>query len=245
MVADSNRMCSQSSLSPVNATATTMLADEEGDTEEMTVMVVVVVVETGTIDIATIAEELEVVDTEGEIEVVRWTIGVTAVAIVIITTVGEEAIDTTTIVDVEAETTSAEVAIDHHIVVDLRAAVETIDVVVVLEVDHHRVVITAETTEEVEGTPEVLLEGAMMIVIGVVMRITEVVAVTMTPNVNVVAPQRYTAETIAEETIAVIVVRDLSPDLRIGQMLILDNPASKLFTRYGCTSQTNPWLNNL
>lgn len=184
------------------ATATTV-ADQEDGTVETT--------EAAVVDTATIVEEMEALDTEAEIGVVRWTIEVIAEAIEIITTVGEEATDTTTIVDAVEETTFAEDAIGRPIGEDLPGAVGTIGDAVVLEADHHHVAeITAETTEEeveVEVTLEVLLEGAMMIVTGVATMITEVVAVTM--RISAIVLQRCTAETIVEETIAVIVDRDL------------------------------------
>lgn len=186
------------------AITTVAVADEEADvtTDETTVAAAA---DTGTIDIATTVEETEVADTEGGTAVVRWTIEVTVEAIVIITTVGEEATDTM-IVDVAAEMTFAEDAIDHPIGEGLQDAAGTTDVAVALEADHHPVVeITAETTEEVEVTLEVLLEAAMTIAREVAMRITEVVAVTTT--VSAVALPRCTAETIAEGTIAVIAAR--------------------------------------
>jgi len=159
----------------VNATAITTVADEEDGLEETTVAAAVE-------DTGTIVGETEVVDIEGEIGVVPFWI---AEPIVIITTVGEEATVTTTTAGVVGETIFAEDAIDRLIGEDHPVAAETIDVTAVLEVDHHHVVeITAETIEEVaEVTLEVLLEDAMMIVIGVVTRITEVVAVTTTISV--------------------------------------------------------------
>lgn len=180
-----------------------MVGDEEDGTEET----IVAVADIGTIDIAMIVEEVEVVeDIAGEIVVVLWTIEVTAEAIVIITTVGEEATDTTTIAD--GETTFA-VETDRPIGEALPAGGESIDVAVVREADHHRaVVITAETIEEaVEATPAAHREGVMTIATGVATMITEAMDVTTT--IHAVVLQRCIVGTIAEEMIAGIVGRYL------------------------------------
>ena len=176
-----------------------MVEDEEDGTEET----IVAVADIEKIDIAMIVEEWEVVeDTAGEIAVVLWTIDVIAEAIVIITTVGEEATDTTMIAD--GETTFA-VETDRPIGEALPAGEESIDVAVVHEADHHRVVvITAEMIgEAAEATPEAHREGVMTIAIGVATMITEAMDVTMT--IHAVVLRSLTAGTTAEETIAGIV----------------------------------------
>lgn len=185
-----------------------MVADEEEDgTEEM--IVAVAVADIGMIDIAMIVEEMEVVEvTVGEIGAVPWITEVIAEviaeAIVIITTVGEEGTDTTTIAD--GETTFA-VETDRPIGEALPAGGESIDVAVVRAADHHRaVVITAGMIEVVaEVTHEAHREAVMMIATGVATMITE--AMDATTTIHVVALQRLTAGTIADVTIAGIVGR--------------------------------------
>jgi hypothetical protein len=178
-----------------------MVADEDDTTEETTV---VAAVDTGTIDIATTVEETEAVGTEGETGAVPWTIEATAEAIVIITTAGEEATATTTIVDAAEETIFGADAIDRPIG-DLPGAEATIGAAVVLGADRHRAVeTTAETTEVVEVTQEALRGGATTIAIGAATMTTEAVAATTNP----VALRRCTAGTIVEETIAAIVARE-------------------------------------
>merc|ERR1712232_248390 len=96
-------------------------------------------------------------------------------------------------------------AIDRRIGEDLPDEAGTIAGAVVLEADHRRVVETiAGTKEVVEATREAVLpEDAMTIVTGVATKIIGLV----TTTTSVVVPRRCTAETIAAETIAVIVVR--------------------------------------
>mmetsp|Transcript_7377 Transcript_7377/g.18024 ORF Transcript_7377/g.18024 Transcript_7377/m.18024 type:complete len:202 (+) Transcript_7377:784-1389(+) len=188
-----------------------MLADEEDASEETIAAAAAAAADIGTIDIEMTVEEMEVVvvvvDTVGEIEVVLWTIvAIAEAAIAIITTVGEEATDTTTIAD--GETTFA-VETDHPIGEAPPAGVESIDVAVVHEADHCRVVeITAEMTEEAaEATREAHREGVTTIATGVATTIIEVVDATTT--IHAVVLQRCIVGTIAEEMIAGIVGRYL------------------------------------
>ena len=146
--------------------------------------------DTGKIGIAMIVEETG--DTEGETGVIRMAI---AQAIATTTTVGEVEIDLMT---VDAGMTFG--AIDRP----TGEAAGTIAAAVVLEAGHPRAAeTTAETTEEAEGTPEVLPEGATTMT-GV---ITEEAVDTRTISAVVLLRCRTAAETIAEETIVGIAVK--------------------------------------
>lgn len=178
---------------------TVVVVDEEEEEDGLAIeeTIVAVAVDTAMIVLATIVEEMEAVDTEGEIGVVLWIIEVTAEAIAIAITMveEEEAIDTMTIEDVVVETTIVEEdAIDRprdieeallvETVEDLLDVVGTIADAVVLEVDPHRAVETiAEMTEVAEVTREVLLEveGVTTIVTGAVTRIAMVVPMVVVP----------------------------------------------------------------
>ena len=167
------------------------MAVEEDATEGTTVAVA----DTATIVIATTAEDAEMIFAWEIGAAVRWTM----------TTADVD--EMTFVVD---ETIFAADAIDRPTGEALRGAAVTIAAAVVLEADRHHAVTTAETTEEAV-TPEALLAGAMMIAIVVAMMIieTEDGAVADTTMTSAVVPQKCTAETIAEETIADIVIRGL------------------------------------
>ena len=181
------------------------MVDEEGVIEEMIVVAAAVVVDTAMIVTATIDAEMEATVTGGVIVVVPWTIEAT-VEVIAIMMKGEEVTGTTTIADAVAEMISVDVT-DHHLEEDLLGEAVITDAAVVLAADHHlEVEIIGETTEEVEVIQEVLREDVMTIVIGAATTITEVAAAMMTTSAVVL--QRCTAETIVEEMIAGIVVRN-------------------------------------
>ena len=181
------------------------MVDEEGVIEEMIVVAAAVVVDTAMIVTATIDAEMEATVTGGVIVVVPWTIEAT-VEVIAIMMKGEEVTGTTTIADAVAEMISVDVT-DHHLEEDLPGEAVITDAAVVLAADHHlEVEIIGETTEEVEVIQEVLREDVMTIVIGAATTITEVAAAMMTTSAVVL--QRCTAETIVEEMIAGIVVRN-------------------------------------
>jgi len=180
--------------------------EEEDETEETTVGVV----DTETIVIATTAEDAETTS--------AWEI--------------EEAAWTTTIADADV-TTSAVDVIDHPIGEALLDAEGTIVAAAGLGADHLRVVTIAETIEE-EGTQEVLLVAAMMIAIGVAMKIIEMVAVEVvdTTMTSVVVPQKCTVETIVEEMIAVIDIEGGK-----GSFRFLRNSYGKKYRWIHCTGR--------
>ena len=181
------------------------MVDEEGVIEEMIVVAAAVVVDTAMIVTATIDAEMEATVTGGVIVVVPWTIEAT-VEVIAIMMKGEEVTGTTTIADAVAEMISVDVT-DHHLEEDLPGEAVITDAAVVLAADHHlEVEIIGETTQEVEVIQEVLREDVMTIVIGAATTITEVAAAMMTTSAVVL--QRCTAETIVEEMIAGIVVRN-------------------------------------
>ena len=181
------------------------MVDEEGVIEEMIVVAAAVVVDTAMIVTATIDAEMEATVTGGVIVVVPWTIEATVEVIAIMMKV-EEVTGTTTIADAVAEMISVDVT-GHHLEEDLPGEAVITDAAVVLAADHHlEVEIIGETTEEVEVIQEVLREDVMTIVIGAATTITEVAAAMMTTSAVVL--QRCTAETIVEEMIAGIVVRN-------------------------------------
>ena len=181
------------------------MVDEEGVIEEMIVVAAAVVVDTAMIVTATIDAEMEATVTGGVIVVVPWTIEATVEVIAIMMKV-EEVTGTTTIAGAVAEMISVDVT-DRHLEEDLPGEAVITDAAVVLAADHHlEVEIIGETTEEVEVIQEVLREDVMTIVIGAATTITEVAAAMMTTSAVVL--QRCTAETIVEEMIAGIVVRN-------------------------------------
>lgn len=143
---------------PANVIATmTAVADEEEEVEDETEETTVEAVDTATIVIATIAEDAEMTS--------AWEIGAAVPRTTTTAGVGE----TTFVVD----------AIDRPTGEVLRDAVGTIAVAADLEADHHlRVVTIAGMIEEEveEVTREVLLVGAMKIVIEVATTIIETVA---------------------------------------------------------------------